>query len=169
MTTDEELKAGVIAELARDPGLAGSEIGVIVKDAVVSILGHVGTVAQKEAVERAVRGVSGLCGAAFELDAKSEFGHKPSDTEIVHAALAALHANPHLSASSVKVEVENGWMTLSGELKGHFEVDIARQCVGPLSGVRGVFSCISIPPNVGLPTQELPNQAARPVGRLRTQ
>lgn len=144
MTKDEELKACVMAELARDPSLAGAEIAVITKDGVVTIAGHVNTVAQKEAVERAVRFSSGIGGIAFELDAKSDLGHKPSDSEIAHAALAALHADTRIAPDSVGVEVERGWLTLSGELGSQLEIVLARQSVAGLAGVRGLCCCIRV-------------------------
>ena len=146
---DEELKARVLAELARDPSLAGAGIGVIVQDGVVTITGHVDTLAQKEAVERAIRYIDDVCATAFELDARNEFGHKPSDTEIAHAAITALRAHPQLSADHVRVEVENGWVTLSGNLGASLEVERARQCVSSLKGVRGVFSCLAVHPHAG--------------------
>ncbi len=149
MTKDEELKACVLAELARDPSLAGAEIAVIAKDGVVTIAGHVDTVAQKEAVERAVRFSSGICGIAFELDAKSDLGHRPSDSEIAHAALTALRADARITPDSVGVEVERGWLTLSGELGSQLEILLARQCVAGLAGVRGLCCCIRVAPAAG--------------------
>lgn len=146
MGNDEELKACVNAEIARDPSLADAEIAVIVKDGVVTITGHVDTIARKEAVQRAVRYSSGASGIAFELDAKSDFGHKASDSEIAHAALAALAARSGIPRNRIGVEVENGWVTLSGELGNHPNVEIARQCLADIPGIRGLCCCIRVAP-----------------------
>lgn len=144
MKSDEELMACVVAELKRDPHLAHAEIGVIVKDSVVTVTGHVDTVEQKDAVERAVRRVCGVSAAAFELDARTALGHKHSDSEIAHAAVAALRANPLLSRARVNVEVDHGWVTLSGEVESDPEAEMARRCIAGLPGVRGSVNCISI-------------------------
>ena len=149
VTKDEELKACVWAELARDPSLAGAEVAVIAKDGVVTSAGHVDTVAQKEAGERAVRFSGGMCGIAFELDAKSDLGHKPSDSEIAHAALTALRAHARITPDSVGVEVERGWLTLSGDLGSQLEILLARRCVGGLAGLRDVCCCIQVAPAAG--------------------
>src|SRR5665647_1802029 len=91
MKTDFQLMSDVTAELDSDPSLNAKAIGVAVNDGVITLSGHLASFAEKHAVERAVRRVSGVRGIALELDVKLAPEHQRSDTEIAEAATAALH------------------------------------------------------------------------------
>ncbi|HXE47076.1 MAG TPA: BON domain-containing protein, partial [Ramlibacter sp.] len=52
MKSDIELKADVAAELTWDPAINATNIGVMVKNGVVTLAGHLDTYAEKHAVER---------------------------------------------------------------------------------------------------------------------
>ncbi|WP_371132536.1 BON domain-containing protein, partial [Polaromonas sp.] len=78
------------AELAWDAAINPIGIGVIARDGVVTLTGHLDTFAEKRAVERAVRRVSGVRGIALELDVKLSAEHQRSDSEIAQAASSAL-------------------------------------------------------------------------------
>jgi osmotically-inducible protein OsmY len=89
MKTDADLRKDVMAELAWDPAIRSTDVGVAVKDGVVTLTGHLDTFAEKFAIERALRRVAGVLAIALELDVKLAPRHKRSDTEI---AVAAEHA-----------------------------------------------------------------------------
>jgi len=146
MKSDIQLKADVTAELAWDPAINATNIGVMVKDGVVTLAGHLDTFAEKHAAERAVRRVSGVCGIALDLDVKLAPEHKRSDSEIAQAAITALRLNSLVPDGKVKVEVEEGWVTLTGEVDWGYQLSSAEQCVRPLIGVQGLFNQIAIKP-----------------------
>jgi osmotically-inducible protein OsmY len=148
MKTDTELKADVIAELAWDNAINPTGIGVMVKHGVVTLTGHLETFAEKHAVERAVHRVEGVRGIALELDVKLSTAHKRSDSEIAQAAATALLWNSNVPDGRVQVEVENGWVTLTGELDWNYQVASAEQCVSSLLGVSGLTNKITIKPRV---------------------
>jgi osmotically-inducible protein OsmY len=148
MKTDTELKADVIAELAWDSAINPTGIGVMVKHGVVTLTGHLETFAEKHAVERAVHRVEGVRGIALELDVKLSTAHKRSDSEIAQAAARALLWNSNIPDERVQVEVENGWVTLTGELDWNYQVASAEQCVSSLLGVSGLTNKITIKPRV---------------------
>jgi osmotically-inducible protein OsmY len=148
MKTDTELKADVIAELAWDSAINPTGIGVMVKHGVVTLTGHLETFAEKHAVERAVHRVAGVRGIALELDVKLSTAHKRSDSEIAQAAASALLWNSNVPDGRVQVEVENGWVTLTGELDWNYQVASAEQCVSSLLGVSGLTNKITIKPRV---------------------
>jgi osmotically-inducible protein OsmY len=148
MKTDFELKADVTAELAWDPALNATAIGVIVKDGLVTLAGHLDTYAQKHAAERAVRRVAGVRGIALELDVKLAPEHQRSDSEIAQAAIAALRWNSLVPDDHVKVEVEDAWVTLPGAVDWPYQLSSAEQCIRPLTGVRGVTNSVAIKPRV---------------------
>lgn len=148
MKTDTELKADVIAELAWDSAINPTGIGVIVKHGVVTLTGHLESFAEKHAVERAVHRVAGVRGIALELDVKLSAAHKRSDSEIAQAAATALLWNSNVPDGRVQVEVENGWVTLTGELDWNYQIASAEQCVNSLLGVCGLTNKIAIKPRV---------------------
>jgi osmotically-inducible protein OsmY len=167
MKTDTQLKADVTDELAWDPAINATGIGVMVKDGVVTLSGHLDTFAEKHAAERAVRRVSGVRGMAIELDVKLSAAHKRSDSEIAQAAISALSWNSLVPKDRIQVEVEDGWVTLNGELDWGYQFASAEQCVRPLVGVRGLYNRIVIKPrakaeNIGAQiTAALTRQATR--------
>lgn len=146
MKTDLELKADVMAELAWDTAINAVGVGVMVKHGVVTLTGHLDTFAEKHAVERAVRRVAGVRGIAHELDVKLAAEHKRSDSEIAQGAAAALRWNSRVPDSSVQVEVENGWVTLKGEVDWTYQATSALKCIRPLVGLRGLSNKITIRP-----------------------
>jgi osmotically-inducible protein OsmY len=148
MKTDAQLKTDVTDELFWDPVINATHIGVIVNAGVVTLTGHLDTFAEKHAAERAVRRVAGVRGIALELDVKLAQAHQRSDSEIAQAASSALRWNSLVPDELVKVEVEDGWVTLTGELPWSYQVKSAEKCVRPLLGVRGVSNLIKLKPQV---------------------
>jgi len=148
MKTDIQLKSDVSEELAWDPEVNATNIGVMVRDGVVTLAGHLDSFAEKHAAERAVRRVAGVRGIALDLDVKIAPQHQRGDPEIAQAAIAALRLNSLVPDGAVKVEVEDGWVTLTGQVDWGYQFASAEQCIRPLSGVRGMFNKITIKPRV---------------------
>ena len=148
MKTDAQLKADVTDELAWDPAINATHVGVMVQDGVVTLAGHLDSFAEKHAVERAVRRVAGVRGIALDLDVKLSAEHQRTDADIAGAATAALALNTLVPRGKVKVEVEKGWVTLTGEVDWGYQLTSAEQCIRPLTGVRGLFNKITVTPRV---------------------
>jgi osmotically-inducible protein OsmY len=146
MKSDDQLKADITEELFWDPVINAAHIGVMVNAGVVTLTGHLDTFAEKHAAERAVRRVAGVRGIALDLEVKLVSAHKRSDTDIAIAATSALQWNSQIPADRVKVEVEHGWVTLTGELPWSYQIKSAEKCVRPLIGVRGFTNSIRLIP-----------------------
>lgn len=165
--TDAQLRADVTDELAWDPAVDARNVGVTVDEGVVTLTGHLGSFAEKHAVERAVRRVAGVRGIAMEVDVTLPASHQRSDSEIALAAAAALRLNSLVPENKVQVEVENGWVTLTGEVDWGYQFASAEQSIRPLPGVRGLYNRITIKPRVDVSdigtqiTAALARQAAR--------
>lgn len=144
MKTDAHIKADVIDELAWDPAVNATGIGVAVRDGVVTLTGHLDSYAEKHAVERAVHRVAGVRGIAVELDVRLAAEHKRSDSDIAQAAVTALQLNSLVPVEKIQVLVENGRVTLTGEVDWSYQLASAEQCVRPLAGVRGLSNRITI-------------------------
>jgi osmotically-inducible protein OsmY len=119
-----------------------------VKDGVVTLTGHLDTFAEKFAIERAVQRVQGVKAVAVELDVKLAPSHKRSDTEIAQAAESGMRWHSAVPDDRVQIKVEQGWVTLSGELDWEFQRDSAYKAVRTLTGVVGVTNLILLKPCV---------------------
>jgi osmotically-inducible protein OsmY len=167
-----ELKADVIAELTWDSAVKPKRVGVTVQHSVVTLTGQLDTVAEKHAVEPAVRRVAGVRGITMELDVKLLAEHERSDSDIAQAAAAALSWNSRIPDAKMQVKVENGWTTLTGEADWSCRAAQAVKCIHLLVGLRGLRNHISIGPranpnDIGLEVAAaLPRQATRDARRI---
>ncbi len=146
--SDSQLKKDVESELEWDASITANNIGVAVKDGVVTLNGHLHSYAEKYAAERAAQRVQGVKGLAVELDVRLGAATRRTDAEIAGAAEQALRWHALVPDDRVKVMVEKGWVTLSGELDWDYQRNYAIKAVRPLTGVLGVTNSMSVKPLV---------------------
>ncbi|MCW7541135.1 BON domain-containing protein [Aquabacterium sp. A7-Y] len=144
MKSDAELKQDVEAELAWDPAIKSTAIGVAVKDGVVTLSGQLDSYTERSSIEKALRRLEGVQAIALELDVRLEPEAMRSDTELAHAAEMALQWNTVLPADAVRVVVHQGWITLQGEVGWDFQRHSAERTVRALRGVVGISNEISL-------------------------
>lgn len=144
MKSDLQLKSDITAELVWDPAVNPANVGVAVRNGIVTLSGEVDTYLQKHAVERAVRRVAGVRGIAVDLEVRLAPDHVRSDSDIAQAALHALRWHSVVPTDQVKVEVEDSWVTLTGDVDSGHQSASAEQCVRPLVGVKGVTNNIRL-------------------------
>ncbi len=144
MKTDNDLKRDVTAELAWDPAVKATAIGVAVKDGVVTLTGHLETFAEKHAAERALRRVAGVKAIALELDVKLSFDHKRSDTDIAVSAAQALKWSTLVPVEAIRVTVDHGSITLQGEVEWDYQRRSAEKAIRPLMGVVGISNELTL-------------------------
>ena len=144
MKTDMELKQDVISELNWEPAIHAAEIGVEVKDGVVTLAGHVGSYGEKWDAERAAQRVSGVKALAIEIDVAIAGADLRNDADIAHAVQNVLHWTTYLPSNEVNIMVEGGWVTLSGEVNWNFQRETAAAAIRYLKGVKGVSNNIGI-------------------------
>ena len=142
--SDYELQEDVIEELAFDPSIDSTGIAVAAKDGVVTLTGTVKTFPEKLAAERATKRVAGVHGIAEDIKIHMPDSDRRTDTDIARAALQALQWDVTVPRDKVTVRVENGWLTLEGELNFPFQRDAAKHAVEHLWGVRGVTNAIGL-------------------------
>jgi osmotically-inducible protein OsmY len=144
MKTDAQVKKDIESELEWDPAINASHVGVLVADGVVTLTGHLDTYAEKYAAERAAQRVEGVKALAVELDVRLAPAHQRSDGEIGAAVESALRWNALVPEDKIKVMVEKGWVTLSGEVDWDYQRIQAVKAVRPLTGVVGVVNNIAL-------------------------
>lgn len=144
MKTDTQLQSDVLAELKWDPSFNAAEIGVEVSNGVVTLSGHVDKYAEKWAAERAAQKVTGVKALAIELDVTLPGASNRSDADIARTAENVLEWTTNWPKDHVKVMVEKGWVTLSGELDYEYQRQLASSSVRHLMGVTGVSNQLTI-------------------------
>jgi osmotically-inducible protein OsmY len=150
MKTDSQLQLDVIEELKWDPRVGRAEIGVAAKDGVITLGGQVETYAQKYAAEAAAKRVDGVRAVAEDIVVKPPLTSTRTDTDIAHAALAAIRWDTEVPDETLKLRVENGWMTLEGNVEWQYQRTAAERAVRFLTGVRGITNLITVRPRVSV-------------------
>jgi osmotically-inducible protein OsmY len=144
MKTNEELQKDVQDAIKWEPLLNAAEVGVTVKDGVVTLSGTVDTFAKKEEAEKATKKVAGVKAVVEEIQVKSFSTSKKNDEDIAAEVLSALKYSWQIPHDKVQVKVENGWVTLFGELDWNFQKEAARTATANLPDVKWVTNNISI-------------------------
>jgi osmotically-inducible protein OsmY len=160
MKTDSQLQSDVIAELAWEPSIHSEDIGVEVKGGVVTLAGHVGTYAEKLHAERAAMRVFGVKALAVEVDVRIAGISARTDSDIARTVENVLQWTTFLPKDSVKIKVEGGWVTLSGEVSWEYQRKAAVDAVRYLMGVKGLSDSIVIKPALSAPLVKADIEAA---------
>ena len=142
--TDQEIYKDVVEELRWEQGVNASEIGVAVKDGVVTLTGKVDTYLKKWRAPEAAHRVNGVMAVANDIEVRT-IGER-TDTDIAEAAVHALTWDAGLPAGKIHVTVEKGWITLKGEVEWQFEKQEAERVVRRYWGVKGVSNLITLKP-----------------------
>jgi osmotically-inducible protein OsmY len=144
MKTNEELQSDVQNAIKWEPLLNAAEIGVIVKDGIVSLTGTVDSYAKKIEAENAAKKVIGVKALVEKIEVKFPDAWKKTNAEIAKEVLDALKASYSVPNDKVTVKVEDGWITLQGELNWNYQREAAKRAVDYLTGVKGVTNNITI-------------------------
>ncbi len=146
--TDAQIQADVLAELKWDARVQPNEIGVTVKDGVVTLTGWVDSYTKKWAAEDAAHRVRGVKAVANDIEVRLSTADQRTDADIAAAAVRALEWDALVSVEDLDVMVSKGWVTLKGTVEWQFQKDDAERVVRRLTGVRGVTNLITVKPRV---------------------
>jgi osmotically-inducible protein OsmY len=148
MKSDEILRADVEKSILWEPSLNASEIGVIAQDGIVTLTGTVESFYQKKHAEDAAKNVMGVKVVVEKIEVQlvSDMLHR-TDNEIAFEIVSAYKKDYDFPEDKVKIKVEQGWVTLSGELNWNFQKENANKTVAKLGGVKGVINDIKITPS----------------------
>jgi osmotically-inducible protein OsmY len=153
MFQDKSVREDVIRELDWEPAVPATEIGVGVRDGIVTLNGVVESHAVKRAAERAAARVRGVRAVSSQLEVKPIGPAERSDADIAWAAANALAWNALVPQERITVNVSHGWVVLEGAAERRFQKMAAEDAVGDLAGVVGVTNLIEL--RHAVPSQEL--------------
>ncbi|QIP15130.1 BON domain-containing protein [Spirosoma aureum] len=148
MKTDETLQKDVMSELRWEPVLNAAEIGVAVKNGVVTLTGEVNNYLMKMAAERAAKRVTGVMVVAQEITVKPIDSEQHGDEQIGQAIIRSFGWHSQVPQDLIQVKVQHGWVTLEGEVEWNYQLQAAERAVETISGVKGVSNLIRVKPQV---------------------
>ena len=141
--SDPQIQTDVTNELRWEPRVSHEAVGVAVHDGVVTLSGNVPNYAEKMAAEKAAMRVGGVKGIAEEIEVRLKGHHQKNDSEIAEAVVSSLRSHVWTS-DMVKATVEDGWVTLSGEVPSEYLRKSAENSIRFLAGVTGISNDIDL-------------------------
>jgi osmotically-inducible protein OsmY len=148
MNNDMLIQKDVMDEIKWQPALNASEIGVTVKNGIVTLSGQVDSFYKKIVAENAAKRVVGVKAVAEDIQVGVSPSFKKTDTEIAEAILNALKWHAAVQEEKIKIKVEDGIVRLEGEVEWEFQRSTAKSAIESISGVRSVINSITIKPKV---------------------
>lgn len=144
--SDRELQQDVAAEVAWDPSIDETRIVVEARDGTVTLTGQVHSHAQKWRAEAAALRVGGIKGIVSRLAIDLSDRDRRPDAEIARAAHQVLAWNSLVPAGTVRAAVEDGWVTLSGDVEWEYQSSAAEIALRSLTGIRGLLNLVQVKP-----------------------
>lgn len=145
---DLSLRNAILDELQFQPEIDAANIGVAVDNGVVTLSGHVSSYAQKISAERAIKSLKGVRAVAEEIQVRPEKGAGTADDTIASRALKIINWSSDVPDGDIKIIVQDGWVTLEGEVDWQYQKETVERAVRKLSGVVGIHNDLTLRPRV---------------------
>ncbi len=144
MKTDAQLQKDVIDELKWQPRTHDLEIGVAARDGVVTLSGAVTNYVQKFEAARIAERVTGVKSVADDMTVRLPSSAVRSDPDIAHNIVSAFRWNIEVPDTRITSRVDDGWVTLHGDVDWQYQKATAETVVRFLTGVKGVTNMITV-------------------------
>ncbi|MCE3237749.1 MAG: osmY [Gammaproteobacteria bacterium] len=148
MMTENQLYSTIMEKLDFEPTIDPANITIAIHDGVVTVGGTVGSYPEKRSVERAVNSIYGVKAVANEVEVNLLESYKRNDADIARAAVDAIEWHVMAPHDRIKVSVEKGRITLSGEVDWGYQRSYAEKAVRNLLGITGVNNHIIVKPRI---------------------
>jgi osmotically-inducible protein OsmY len=142
--TDSQLKLDIENEFKWDPRVSENDIGIQVRQGIVTLVGTVEVYAKKIAAREAAHRVHGVLDVVDEIQVKAPGIGGRSDMDIARAVRVALEWDAFVPHESVKSTVSLGIVTLEGMVPSWAQRADAERAVRGLAGVRGIINQVSV-------------------------
>jgi osmotically-inducible protein OsmY len=153
--TDEDIQRDVIEELKWDARVQPNEVGVAVKNGIVTLTGWVDSFIKRWAAEDAALRVRGVQAVVNEIEVRLPTSAERTDEDLAAAIIRALEWDAMIPPDGVKVTVSRGWVTLRGQVEWGFQRVDAERVARRVTGVRGVTNLITVKSRTTLAPEEL--------------
>lgn len=148
MKSDAMIQKEVQDELKWQPLLNATEIGVAVKNGIVTLSGQVDSYTKKLAAEKAAKRIGGVKAVAEDIKVVYYGSRVKADAEIAEAVVNALKWHSAVQEEKIKIKVDDGVVTLDGEVDWDYQRTNAKAAIENLTGVKLVVNLISVKPKV---------------------
>ena len=145
--SDEEIQQDVLDEMRWDTRIHPNEVGVSVKDGIVTLTGWVDSYLKKVAAREAASRVRGVKAVVNDIEVQLPGSAERTDQDLAAAVLNSLKWEAGIPAGKLDVTVSQGWVTLRGEVEFNFQKRDAERAVERISGVKGVTNLITVRPH----------------------
>jgi osmotically-inducible protein OsmY len=153
--TDEQIQEDVLRELKFEASLQPNEIGVAVKDGIVTLTGTVDSYLKRWTAEEAAHRVKGVVAVANDIEVRLPTTSERTDADIAAAVVRALEWDAFVPVERIEVTVSKGWVTLKGEVDWGFQRADAERVARRITGVRGVSNLITVKPQTKPSPEEM--------------
>ena len=135
--TDEEIQRDILDELKWDTRIRPNEVGVAVKDGIVTLNGWVDSYTKKLAAETAAHRIPNVKAVVNNIEVRLPGYAERTDVDLASAVVNALRWDAGIPAEKIDVTVSHGWVTLKGEVEYGFQKKDAERAIRHISGIRG--------------------------------
>ena len=150
MKTDLEIKNSILKELAWQPNVNETQIGVVVEDGTVMLTGVLNDYLKKVEAEEAVKRVKGVKALVGNIQVKYGTKYKQTDKEIAKAIVKAFNWNTAVPEDKIDIEVRDGWISLSGVVASAYQKDAAKRVAEDVTGAKWVNNTITVKNSVNV-------------------
>lgn len=146
MRNDHNLQKTVMEQLDCDPSVNSSHIGVAAQDGIVVLSGHVASLSEKRAAEKAAGEVHGVKAVIDKISVELAGQCPVSDETLAAQAHARLASNRDVPLDRIHVAVEEGVVTLWGDVDWYYQLEAIQADLHKLDCIREIRSKIEIKP-----------------------
>lgn len=140
--SNQTLQFTVQEALRWEPQLQGSQFGVIAENGIVTLTGITDSYFKKIEAEKATKNTAGVRAVIERIAVVLHDNHQLSDEEIAQKIIAIYHSSFTIPEEKIKITVENGWVTLEGNVHWNYQKNAAEEALQPLQGIRGISNLI---------------------------
>ncbi len=141
---DTELQDDVLSELSYEPSVNLTDIVVLVENGTVTLNGCATSYIEKWAAVNAVKRINGVQAIIDEIEVNIADAYYRTDEEITAAVIDRIAWSTIIPSDVVEVIVDDGWVSLAGEVEWWYQQNAAVNLVQQMAGVTGVSNRISV-------------------------
>jgi osmotically-inducible protein OsmY len=146
MKNNLDLARTVAAAIQWEPLMKGTEIHVTAIDGVITLTGVVDSYLKKYKAEDIAKAIIGIKAVVEQIEIKLNNDDEKNDNAIAVEIINALKYDGRVPHDRIKVRVENGWVTLEGDLPWNYQKEAATASVRHLQGIKVFTNDIRIQP-----------------------
>jgi osmotically-inducible protein OsmY len=143
---DIDLKMDILAELRFEPTVNIADIGVRVRDGVVTLTGQASSYAEKINAVRAVKRVAGVSALADDLEVSLRTLGLHTDGVLAAEAINRINWSALIPPGAVQLTVRMGHVTLEGQVEWCYQKNAAESALHHMAGITGITNEITIKP-----------------------